>query len=266
MNQQENTMAASGDILILEDDPAGIRLVSRKLEIANTSLSIRSARSRAPFLEALGSDKFDCLILDYSLPDIDGLQALRIASELAPTTPAIVFTGTVGEEKAIECMKAGAFDYILKTNPARLVAAVLSAIEHKHAIEGRIKAEAACMHANKQLTEILERISDGFLALDAEGKVTYVNSRGAQMLGSSQEELREKNFWEEFPDAVGQRFYGEYNRALKEQKRIFMEDLYLPWRKWFETRIYPSPDGLSIFFTDVSERKRSVDEPKTEER
>jgi PAS domain S-box-containing protein len=122
------------------------------------------------------------------------------------------------------------------------------------------------MHANKQLTEILERISDGFLALDAEGKVTYVNSRGAQMLGSSQEELREKNFWEEFPDAVGQRFYGEYNRALKEQKRIFMEDLYLPWRKWFETRIYPSPDGLSIFFTDVSERKRSVDEPKTEER
>jgi len=118
-------MAASGDILILEDDPAGIRLVSRKLEIANTSLSIRSARSRAPFLEALGSDKFDCLILDYSLPDIDGLQALRIASELAPTTPAIVFTGTVGEEKAIECMKAGAFDYILKTNPARLVAAVL---------------------------------------------------------------------------------------------------------------------------------------------
>jgi hypothetical protein len=45
-----------------------------------------------------------------------------------------------------------------------------------------------------------------------------------------------------------------------------MEDLYLPWRKWFETRIYPSPDGLSIFFTDVSERKRIVDEPKAEER
>ena len=150
-------------------------------------------------------------------------------------------------------MKAGAFDYILKTNPARLIAAVLSAIEHKQAIEGRMKAEAACMRVNKQLTEILERISDGFMALDTEGKVTYVNSRGAQTLGSSQEELTGKIFWEEFPEAVGQRFYDEYNRALEEQKRIFMEDLYLPWRKWFETRIYPSPDGLSIFFTDVSE-------------
>ena len=67
-------------------------------------------------------------------------------------------------------------------------------------------------------------------------------------------------FWQEFPDAVGQRFYEEYHRALAEQKRIFLEDLYLPWRKWFETRIYPSPDGLSIFFTNVSDRKRKLED------
>jgi PAS domain S-box-containing protein len=163
-------------------------------------------------------------------------------------------------------MKAGAFDYVLKTNPARLVAAVLSAIEHKQAIEGRIKAEAALQNANKKLTDILERISDGFLGLDPDGKITYVNSRGAQMLGSSKEELTDKDLWEEFPNAVGERLYTECNRAIKEQKRIFLEDLCLPWRKWFETRIYPSPDGLSVFFTDVSDRKRSVDEPKAEEK
>jgi PAS domain S-box-containing protein len=266
MTNQEQTMAASANILILEDDPAGIRLVSRKLQIANPSLTFHSARGRASFLEELGPNTFDCLILDYTLPDIDGLQALRIASELAPTTPCIIFTGTVGEEKAIECMKAGAFDYVLKTNPARLVAAVLSAIEHKQAIEGRIKAEAALQNANKKLTDILERISDGFLGLDPDGKITYVNSRGAQMLGSSKEELTDKDLWEEFPNAVGERLYTECNRAIKEQKRIFLEDLCLPWRKWFETRIYPSPDGLSVFFTDVSDRKRSVDEPKAEEK
>ena len=259
-------MPTPANILILEDDPAGIRLITRKLEIADGTFTFKSARSRAPFIETLSSEIFDCMILDYTLPDMDGIQALRIASELAPTTPAVIFTGTVGEEKAIECMKAGAFDYILKTNPARLVAAVLSAIEHKRAIEGRLHAEEALRQANKQLLEILERISDGFLALDAQWKVTYVNSRGAQMLGKEQEELTGKDFWQEFPDAVGERFHEEYKRALTEQKRIFLEDLYMPWRKWFETRIYPSPEGLSIFFTDVTERKKTAQEPQAEEK
>ncbi len=248
-------MATSATILILEDDPAGIRLVTRKLEIARSDFSIFSARSRTQFIEALRSHVFDCLIIDYTLPDIDGLQALRIAQELSPTTPAIIFTGSVGEEKAIECMKAGAFDYILKTNPSRLIASVLSALEHKRMHEEKLRAEEQLRRTHQQLIDILERISDGFMALDSDWKITFINKRGAQLLGKDREELLGHIFWEVFPDTVGQPFYEEFIRALNEQKRLFLEEWYSPWKKWFETRIYPSPEGLSVFFTDVTDRK-----------
>lgn len=248
-------MAKSSALLILEDDPAGIRLVTRKLELIQTNFEIYSARTRAQYLAQLRSHTFDCLIIDYTLPDIDGLQALRIAQELAPTTPSIVFTGSVGEEKAIECMKAGAFDYVLKTNPGRLIASVLSAIEHKRVLEEKLRAEEELRRTHQQLIDILERISDGFLALDIDWKVTYINKRGAQLLGKDVEEIVGKIFWEVFPDTVGQPFYDDFLRALNEQKRLYLEEWYAPWRKWFETRIYPSPEGLSVFFTDVTDRK-----------
>lgn len=258
-------MATSSAILILEDDPAGIRLVTRKLEIAQASFQIYSARTRAQFIEQLRNHTFDCLIIDYTLPDIDGLQALRIAQELAPTTPAIIFTGSVGEEKAIECMKAGAFDYILKTNPARLIASVLSAMEHKRMHEAKLAAEEKLQRTHQQLVDILERISDGFLALDAEWHVSYINKRGAQLLGKDVDELVGKIFWEVFPDTVGQPFYEDFLRALNEQKRLYLEEWYAPWRKWFETRIYPSPDGLSVFFTDVTDRKHVTTKSQQED-
>ncbi|MCX7984860.1 MAG: response regulator [Bacteroidetes bacterium] len=251
-------MEYSPSILILEDDPAGIRLITRKLEIARGDFIIHSTRTRAQFIEALKTQSYDCIIIDYTLPDIDGLQALRIAQELAPTTPAIIFTGSVGEEKAIECMKAGAYDYILKTNSSRLIAAVLSALEYKRLRLEKLRAEEELRRTHQQLIDILERISDGFLALDADWKVTYINKRGAQLLGKDADEFFGKVFWDIFPDSIGQPFYEEFVRALNEQKRLYLEEWYAPWRKWFETRIYPSPDGLSVFFRDVTDRKHST--------
>ncbi|HOV98377.1 MAG TPA: response regulator [Bacteroidota bacterium] len=259
-------MATSASILILEDDPAGIRLVTRKLEITQKDFKIHSSRSRAQYIDALKNNSFDCIILDYTLPDIDGLQALRIAQELAATTPAIIFTGSVGEERAIDCMKAGAYDYVLKTNSSRLIASVLSALEHKRLVEEKLRAEEELRRTHQQLIEILERISDGFFALDDNWRVTYINKRGAQILGKESEELMGKVFWDVFPDTVGQTIYKDFLCAFEEQKRLYFEEWHAPWRKWFETRIYPSPEGLSVFFTDVSDRKHGAPKPPEEEK
>lgn len=109
----------------------------------------------------------------------------------------------------------------------------------------------------QQLAAILERINDGFVAFDAQINYTYVNKRAGELLARAPEDLVGKNYWEEFPEAKGTPFASAYVRALETQEPIIFEDYYAPWDRWFENRIYPSQDGLTIFFTETTERKRA---------
>jgi PAS domain S-box-containing protein len=105
--------------------------------------------------------------------------------------------------------------------------------------------------------DILERVSDGLVALDKHWHYTYVNRQAAQLFGRTPQELIGKHIWTEFPEGVGQPFHLAYEKAMAEQAFIEMENYYEPWDRWFENRIYPSPEGLSIFFHEITERKRA---------
>jgi PAS domain S-box-containing protein len=105
--------------------------------------------------------------------------------------------------------------------------------------------------------DILERSSDAFVALDREWRYVYVNERAGQLFGRRPDELIGRHIWTEFPEGVGQTFYHAYHRALEQQVFVSLEDYYPPWDRWFENRIYPSPDGLTIFFQDITERRQA---------
>jgi len=100
---------------------------------------------------------------------------------------------------------------------------------------------------HEAMASILERISDGFVAFDAQMNYTYVNERSGQLLGRKPEDLIGKNYWKEYPEAKGTPFADAYVRALETQTPIQFENYYAPWDRWFENRIYPSKDGLAIF-------------------
>jgi len=117
--------------------------------------------------------------------------------------------------------------------------------------------ETETQTVSQPLADILERISDGFVAFDAQMNYTYVNARGGELLGRRPADLIGKNYWQEYPEAQGTSFANAYTRALETQTPITLDDYYAPWDRWFENRIYPSPEGLSVFFTDVTERKRA---------
>lgn len=118
-----------------------------------------------------------------------------------------------------------------------------------------------------QIAEILERITDGFIALNREWCYTYVNLRAAKLLGRDPDDLLGKHIWTEFPAGIGQPFQRAYERAMAEQRPLQIEEYYSPWDRWFENRIFPSPDGISIFFREITERKRAEDSlKKSEER
>ena len=111
-----------------------------------------------------------------------------------------------------------------------------------------------------QFANIVEKMHEGFVALDKQMNYVYINQRGSELLKRIPEDLIGKNHWEEYPQAKNTSFGKAYLRALENQTPIAMEDYYAPLGIWLEKRIYPSEDGLSIFFDAVTERTQIEDE------
>jgi PAS domain S-box-containing protein len=103
--------------------------------------------------------------------------------------------------------------------------------------------------------ELLERITDAFVAIDSDWNYTYVNKVAGVILNRDPDKLVGKNIWKEFPEGVGQPFYNAYYQAKETQKFIYLEEYYAPYNRWFENYIYPSPNGISIIFRDITGRK-----------
>ncbi len=113
---------------------------------------------------------------------------------------------------------------------------------------------------------LLDRITDGFIALDKDFKYIYANQKIGKIIKRDPATLIGKNVWEEFPDAVDSFTYKAFQTAMKEQRFISIVDYYQPLNLWQENYIYPSPDGLSVFIKDVSEQKKLERKLKEKER
>lgn len=122
-------------------------------------------------------------------------------------------------------------------------------------VTGRVIAEEALKEKNKQIQDILESITDGFISLDRDFNYTYANQRIGEMLGLDSKWLVGKNLLEVFPDIIDSGTYNAFYKALQTNEYIWNEDYYAPLNLWVETNIYPSPQGLSVFVRDVTERK-----------
>lgn len=108
-----------------------------------------------------------------------------------------------------------------------------------------------------QIQDMLDRISDGFMALDTNWRFTYLNKAASKIYRMQTEKLIGKNVWEYFPEAVGNPFYESCHKALQTQQYTSVEAYSDIFDYWYETHIYPSENGLSIYFRDVSEKKRA---------
>jgi PAS domain S-box-containing protein len=111
--------------------------------------------------------------------------------------------------------------------------------------------------ARDLLASVYERMHDGIVALDTQWRYVYINKQAAEFLGRPAADLIGKHIWTEFPEGIDQPFYRAYYRAVEQQTPIFLEEYYEPWQRWFENRIYPDQNGLTIYFTDVSDRKQA---------
>ena len=123
-------------------------------------------------------------------------------------------------------------------------------------ITGQKKSERARAELNARLTDTLESMGDAFVSLDKNWYYTYVNRHAAAIFNRTPEDLIGKHIWTEFPEGVGQPFYKNYHKVMETRQPMVMEEHYPPYDRWFENRIYPTEEGISIFFTDVTDRKK----------
>lgn len=176
-------------ILYLEDEKIDVEIVRAKLQEDGFVYDLTNVETEADFISALEKRTFDIILADYKLPAFDGLSALAIAREKTPDVPFIFVSGAMGEELAIETLKNGATDYVLKQRISRLVPAIHRALEEAEEHLERKKAEKALEKLSRQNELILNSTGEGIIGLDLKGNHIFVNAAAAQMLGYRVREL-----------------------------------------------------------------------------
>jgi diguanylate cyclase (GGDEF)-like protein/PAS domain S-box-containing protein len=179
-------------ILILEDQPTDAELAVRELQRAALSFVSIRVETREAFLEALKEFNPDIILSDYSLPQFNALDALRLLKELNLNTPFILYTGSLTEEVAVECMKQGASDYILKSSLKRLPSAVINVLEKSESRQTKEKAITALRESEARYRQLFDSNPSPIWVYDIETlKFLAVNEKAICCYGFSRKEFLE---------------------------------------------------------------------------
>lgn len=176
-------------ILLLEDEPADAELVEGALRKAGILSSFKCVGTRGDFIVALKEFRPDIILADYRLPAFDGLAALSIARAQAPDVPFILVSGAMADELAVELLKTGARDYILKDRLARLPSAVRRALAEADEIRQRRAAEKALRDSEEMFRTMTASAQDAIILLDGEAHVAFWNAAAERIFGFSTREV-----------------------------------------------------------------------------
>jgi PAS domain S-box-containing protein len=176
-------------ILHLDDNPRDLELVQRQLGREGPDLEVLQARSWAEFNEALDNARIDLILSDYTMPVHDGIAALTLAHERRPLTPFIFVSGTIGEERAIDSMKSGATDYVLKDNIQRLGPAIRRALRESRERAELLRAEEAQRTSENRLKLATEASNIGLWEWNTETNEVYFSPEWKRQIGYDDDTL-----------------------------------------------------------------------------
>lgn len=251
-------------ILIVEDHPESRRALQRLIERRGHEVVAVGSAEEAEV--ELTKQPFPFLILDWMLPGKSGVDLCRELRS-APNGEEffiLLVTARDDAQDLEQALEAGANDYLIKPlDPAHLNVRLSVAERRIRALVERNQARAELHETVRKMTDILEKTSDGFFAVDRDWRFTFVNRQAEKLLDRHREELIGKDFWMEFPEFTRNAFEKNYRRAMSEQVAVEFEASDASGKVWFELLAYPSGGGVSVFLRDVTDRKRVEEERLT---
>jgi PAS domain S-box-containing protein len=182
-------MSAPLRILLLEDSPIDAELNQHALRKGGIEFELQQVEHEQAFVDALRQFRPDLVLADYSLPDFDGLKALHLLRAWDPSLPFIFVTGAMGEEGAVQTLREGADDYILKDRLNRLPEAVRRALDQAHQRRRLAASEQALRQSEARFRALVETTSDWIWQIDNQYRYTYASPRVFDILGYRPQEV-----------------------------------------------------------------------------
>jgi two-component system cell cycle sensor histidine kinase/response regulator CckA len=247
-------------ILLIEDNPADAELITYELKRAELAHESHTVATKKAFLAELRKSPPDAIISDFSMPQFNALDALHALKAHRVEVPFILVTGSQSEEVAVECIKEGADDYILKSSLKRLPTALLASVQRKRAEREREEAEVRV----REQAALLNKARDAIMVMDTNGGITFWNAGAERIYGWGAEEVLQgmnaASFWkfdeQKHQDALRQtiqreEWHGELTQSTKDGRTIFVES------RWSLIRDSENkPKSILIINTDITERKK----------
>jgi PAS domain S-box-containing protein len=182
-------------ILVLEDVAADVELMNRELRSGGMAFATKRVDTREDFLRELERHPPDLILSDHGLPGFDGFTALAIARDRCPETPFIFVTGSMGEELAIDSLRSGATDYVLKTRMSNLVPAIERALRLAEERTKRLHAEKELRESEERFRLLVSGVKDyAIFMLDPDGGISSWNAGAELVLGYGATDVMRKNF------------------------------------------------------------------------
>ncbi len=176
-------------ILLVEDDARDAELLAAHLEDGGLTFDLRRVQTQEDFTRALAQTRYDIILSDYNVPGFEGTAALAAARLACPQTPFIFVSGALGEDRAIELLRRGATDYVLKDRLERLVTSVERALQEAREREERRAAEEQLRRSEERSRALISALAEGVILQDAGGHIREANASAQRLLGLGLEEL-----------------------------------------------------------------------------
>ncbi|MFC7227698.1 response regulator [Salinirubellus salinus] len=231
--------------VLFVDDEAGIRdIATRTLGESHPHLDLTTLASPEAAFEHMEHGDVDCVVTDYAMPEMDGLDFLEAIRRTDPDLPVVFFTGRGDEVVASEAITAGVTDYILKEPGTRAFEMVGARVDNLVRVR---RAERRARETDRRVRELLDRISDAVLSLDEDGRVTYLNE-GAERLFGSFDDLEGADL-PSLLDGGFERLVEEARTSGLSRSQEFELD---EGDRSVAVTAYPSDDGMSVFVQDLT--------------
>jgi PAS domain S-box-containing protein len=257
---EKNIAGVVLNVLALEDSVRDFEIIREQLIDAGYNLNISRVEKEKEFESSIRGNQYDIILADFKLPGFDAFGALRLCNAICPDVPFICVSGSIGEETAIELIKLGAIDYVLKDRLARLPSAVKRALDEAKKKEAKLMAEETLWKTEQQTRTFLDATSDMAFLKNESFHHIIANQALCKFYGKTESEVLGKTDF----DLMDEKAAAECRKT--DEQTLHSNDLHISeevvGNRFYETRKFPvelaeGKKGVGAYIRDITERKQT---------